>query len=227
MQLPPTAQRLVTDQAFVAVAELYCTDHEEISTGVVPLLNISMKSFLKVVPEFPPPPYTWLIFKAEGGGSTVNAMLALLLRPCASLMVTGSGFAPGVVPLAMAIWNENTLLPAEASPCVPSSKNACALEPPIALRSAVTLMPLLAGFEPELTVTVSVVLFPSCKLLGDAAPVPVGGVEDGVTDNEMDALLLRTCASAMVTGMVFDPVEVASGTVALKLKLPPPLSVNA
>src|SRR2546426_5161374 len=42
-------------------AEAYCTLHPLRSTGSVPGLNSSMKSFLRVAPELPPPPYTWLI----------------------------------------------------------------------------------------------------------------------------------------------------------------------
>ena len=39
-----------------AVALAYCTDHPVRSTGAVPLLKISMKSFRNGAPEFPPPP---------------------------------------------------------------------------------------------------------------------------------------------------------------------------
>jgi hypothetical protein len=39
-------------------AEVYWTDQPVKSTATVPLLWISMKSFLKVEPALPPPPYT-------------------------------------------------------------------------------------------------------------------------------------------------------------------------
>jgi hypothetical protein len=42
------------------VVAAYCTDHPVRSTVAEPRLNSSMKSFLKVDPAFPPPPYTWL-----------------------------------------------------------------------------------------------------------------------------------------------------------------------
>src|SRR5258706_9756245 len=39
----------------------YCTDQPVTSTGRLPRLWSSTKSFLKEAPAFPPPPYTWLI----------------------------------------------------------------------------------------------------------------------------------------------------------------------
>src|SRR5204862_8036461 len=52
--------RGVTCQLLPA-AEAYCTLQPVRSTGSVPGLNSSMKSFLMVAPELPPPPYTWLM----------------------------------------------------------------------------------------------------------------------------------------------------------------------
>src|SRR6185369_11315823 len=52
-----TAFRGVTDHVD-DVALAYCTDHPLRSTGDVPALNISMKSFRNGAPEFPPPPKT-------------------------------------------------------------------------------------------------------------------------------------------------------------------------
>src|SRR5947199_1482489 len=45
----------------VPPAEAYCTDHPARLTGLEVGLKSSMKSFLKVAPAFPPPPYTWLM----------------------------------------------------------------------------------------------------------------------------------------------------------------------
>ena len=56
------------------------------------------------------------------------------------------------------------------------------------LRSAVTVRPVLGGFVPPATVTVSRVDAPACRLFGFAEPVPVGGVVRGVTVSGMDAL---------------------------------------
>ena len=50
----------VTDHV-EAVALAYCTDQPLRLTGVSLALKISMKSFRKGAPEFPPPPKTWLI----------------------------------------------------------------------------------------------------------------------------------------------------------------------
>ena|SRR5205809_673454 len=129
-------------------------------------------------------------------------------------MVTGRDFSPAEVPLATAVWNEKTLLLAMASPCVPSSKNCCEADPPINCRSPTTLIPVLTGFDPGVTLTVSKLVLPSCRLLGLADPLPVGGVDAGVTVREMEALPLRDCASVMVAGRVLAPAVVAAGTVA-------------
>ena len=54
----------VTDHV-EAVALAYCTDHPARLTATLPRLKISMKSFLKGAPEFPPPPKIWLITTCE------------------------------------------------------------------------------------------------------------------------------------------------------------------
>ena len=151
-----------------------------------------------------------------GGGCTVSEIDAALPRNCASLMVTGSDFAPGVVPLVTVALKEKILSPAVTSPFVPLSKNCCAAEPPIRLRSAVTAMPVLGGLVPPATLTVSSVDAPACRLLGFAEPLPAGGVLRGVTVSAMDALALRDCASVMETGNVLPPLVVLAGTVAWK-----------
>src|SRR3954469_19254866 len=50
--------RFVTCHVVAApgAAEMYWTDHEASDTGAEPLLRNSMKSFLSVAPELPPPP---------------------------------------------------------------------------------------------------------------------------------------------------------------------------
>src|SRR5947209_18568773 len=113
-------------------------------------------------------------------------------------MVTGKDFSPAEVPLATAVWNEKTLLLAMVSPCVPSSKNCCEAGPPIKCRSPMTLIPVLTGFDPGVTFTVSRVALPSCRLPGFAEPLPVGGVDEGVTVREIEALQLRDCAVVIV-----------------------------
>jgi hypothetical protein len=45
----------------VPVAERYCRDQPLMVTGVVPALKSSTKSSLRVEPELPPAPYTWLM----------------------------------------------------------------------------------------------------------------------------------------------------------------------
>jgi len=41
--------------------DAYCTDQPATFTSVAPRLWSSMKSFVYVASELPPPPYTWLI----------------------------------------------------------------------------------------------------------------------------------------------------------------------
>src|SRR2546423_3075433 len=55
MEQLPDGHSAVTDQ-LVPVADACCADQPAISTVVVPRLNSSMKSFLKVAPELLPPP---------------------------------------------------------------------------------------------------------------------------------------------------------------------------
>ncbi len=50
-----TPDRAVTNHV-EPVDDVYCTDHPVTSTGTLPRLKSSMKSFLSVAPVFPPPP---------------------------------------------------------------------------------------------------------------------------------------------------------------------------
>ena len=61
----------------------------------------------------------------------------------------------------------------------------------MALRSAVTVMPVLTGLEPDATTTVSSVAALTGRLFGFAVPAPVGGGESGFTVSGMDAVRLR------------------------------------
>ena len=58
--------RFVADQV-APVALEYWTDQPSRPTVVFPALKISIKSFRKAAPEFPPPPYTWEITIRETG----------------------------------------------------------------------------------------------------------------------------------------------------------------
>jgi hypothetical protein len=62
------------------------------------------------------------------------------------------------------------------SPFEPSSKNVWVAEPPIELRSAATVIPVLPGFAPGVTVTASRVVPPAVMDEGVAEPTPVGDV---------------------------------------------------
>ena len=77
---------------------------------------------------------------------------------------------------------------------------------------------MLTGFDPGLTATVRRVVLPSCRLLGLAAPMPVGGVEFGVTFNDIEAVPVRLCASVIVAEMFLLPAVVTAVTAALNEK---------
>src|SRR5262245_27535207 len=119
---------------------------------------------------------------ASSGPSTVTAMLAELGRPSASEIVHAIAFAPGVA--VTVTESENTLSPDAASPCVPSSKNACGPEPPIAVRSHTTASPVLGGFVPNVTSTSSRVAPPAGTDEGVAEPTPVGELQKCTGDAE-------------------------------------------
>ena len=106
----------------------------------------------------------------------VSAIDAEPERACASAIVAGSVFPPGAVASPTVAAKLNVPSPAEASPCVPSSKRLCPAAPPIAVRSAVTVTPVLAGFVPGVTATVRSVDPPGATLAGLAAPTPLGFV---------------------------------------------------
>ena len=103
-------------------------------------------------------------------------MSSLVERASASLTVKGIDLKPADVPLSTMAMYEKTLSSGVASPLLPSSKNGCAAEPPIAVRSPTTVMPLLAGSLPGVTATVSRVLAPRTTENGLALPSPVGSV---------------------------------------------------
>src|SRR5438876_274017 len=82
------------------------------------------------------------------------------------------------------------------------------------VRSAVTARPVLVGFAPGVTFTVSSVDVPAGTVEGDAAPVPLGFVGGAVTVRPIVAEPPRDWASVMLAGSDFPPVGVAGATVA-------------
>src|SRR5690348_8496319 len=106
---------------------------------------------------------------ATTGGWTVRLIDVLPVRDCASVMLIARLFGPGVVLAATVAWNENILSIAVVSPCVPSSKNCWAADPPMAARLPVTARPVLVGLAPGVTATVSSVELPGGTELGLAA----------------------------------------------------------
>src|SRR5438034_1033614 len=105
--------------------------------------------------------------------ATFSDVEALLDRDCASEMTKASVFVPVVVDDDTIVLYEKMLSPALASPFVPSSYSVCVVEPPIAETLPVTVIPLLVGFVPGVTVTVRRVESPTRTVVGFAAATPV------------------------------------------------------
>ena len=148
-----------------------------------------------------------------GGEVTVSEILPEPDRAWASVTESGSVLAPVVVTAGTMKVKVKTLLPATASPLVPSSKNCCVAEPPIIDRSPVTASPVLFGTRPGLTVPVRTTEAPCATAEGFAAPVTVG-LDGACTVSEMFAEPMRACASAIVAGIVLRPPVVPPATVA-------------
>src|SRR5262249_55805710 len=132
-------------------------------------------------------------------------------------ILTGRLAKPGAILLATVAAKENIRSPGVASPFVPSSNNGCTAEPPIFVRSAMTVSPVLAGFAPGVTLTVNSVAPPACTVLGFAAPTPDGGVGTS-TVSEIEALPDLPSPSVIVVGRFFNPPAVPGATVAWKEK---------
>src|SRR6476659_4202731 len=96
-------------------------------------------------------------------------------RPWPSAIATVRVFRPLKSPAVA--WNEKVSSPATASPCVPSSKKDWLADPTIGERSATTVIPVLVGFAPGVTATVSNVVSPGLSRAGLAEPVPEGFVD--------------------------------------------------
>ncbi len=91
-------------------------------------------------------------------------------RPSESDTINGKFLAPAVVPTATVAWNVKVL---------PLPLKDCVADPPMAVKLAVTVMPLLAGLVPGVTATVKVVFSPGKTEVGLADPLPDGLVEVG------------------------------------------------
>src|SRR5215813_12450677 len=90
-------------------------------------------------------------------------MLVVAVLFCSSVIVTGKFFTPGAVPTATVATKVNVF---------PLPPNAWVAEPPIEVKSAATVIPVLVGSLPGCTLTVRVELSPGCTPIGFAEPVP-------------------------------------------------------
>jgi hypothetical protein len=117
----------VTDHV-AAVALAYCTDQPLKLIVELPELKISIKSFRKGAPEFPPPPKTWLItICGDESGVGVGDGLGVGVGVGVDVGV-GVGVGVGVAPARI---NETGLL------CTPSAV-AMIVDVPAPRRSAGT-----------------------------------------------------------------------------------------
>src|SRR5450432_2245874 len=114
--------------------------------------------------------------EGDVGTRTVNAIVAIPVRDCASPSATGIDLLPATAFAPTVVLNENTLSPASASPFKPSSWNGCVELPPMALRLAVTVRPVLSGLVPGVTLTVNSTASPRNADGGVAEPVPVSSL---------------------------------------------------
>jgi hypothetical protein len=89
------------------------------------------------------------------------------------------------------------LSPMAASPFWPSSSSACVAEPPIVVRSAVTVMPELVGLVPGTTVTASSVVSVAPAAAGVAVPDAVGLVGVPITVNVTGAVAIGRAGSLL------------------------------
>ena len=112
---------------------------------------------------------------------TVSMIEALAVRDCPSVTVIAIVLVPVDVEAGTIAWNEKVLSPDVASPFVPSSTKACDDDPPIEDRSALTAIPVLAGFEPGVTTAVNRTAAPAATDSGVAATVEVSAVSTTAT----------------------------------------------
>src|SRR6185436_10172886 len=75
-------------------------------------------------------------------------------RACASAIATANVLPPGAVPSGTVAMYENVRSAAVTSPFEPSSNRLCVADPPIDVRLAVTVSPVLVGLDPGVTATV-------------------------------------------------------------------------
>src|SRR5215471_11546876 len=173
--------------------------------GFVPGVAVAVSSV--------PPPATTLFGFADpvtvgfvgGTAVIVNEIVPVPVRNCASVMVAFNVLPPGDVAGSTVAVKVNVLSLAVASPCPPpgpSSKKVCVADPPIGLRSTVTASPVLAGFMPGVTATVSTVELPACTAFGVAKPVPVGLVGPAAMPRMEISSIARACALVVVVPLV-------------------------
>src|SRR5258708_35417102 len=101
-------------------------------------------------------------------------MEVVLLRPWASATTMGRLLAPGVALTATTAEKENVPSPAVGSPLLPSSKKGWVAGPPIALKSPLTVIPVLAGPLPGGTTTPTRAGPPRAPEARGALPAPPG-----------------------------------------------------
>ena len=113
----------------------------------------------------------WVSFmwKMVTAPATFSAIVAEQFRPCASLTMTGR-LLPPVVML------ESTVASAVKLPPLPSPVKVAVDAPPMLLRSALTVIPVLAGLVPGVTTTARVVAQPGATVAGVAVATADGSV---------------------------------------------------
>src|SRR5215510_1233761 len=108
------------------------------------------------------------------GLSTVSVMGAVIVRPCASVIVARIFLTPVGTNAPTPAVRENSSSSVSLSPCVPSSKSCESRPPPMLVRSAETARPVLGGFVAGVTFTVNNVFPAGGTEAGVAVPTPEG-----------------------------------------------------
>src|ERR1043165_2208906 len=110
-------------------------------------------------------------------GLTASVIVVAAGRERPSMMLIGMVFGPWVIAAPMIDVNANVCSPAGVG--APTAAKLAVAEPPIDVRSPVTVKLVLVGLLPGVATTVSVTDPPSGTTSGAAEPVPVGKEHPG------------------------------------------------
>ena len=147
--------------------------------------------------------------------STVSVIVAAPLRACASASATLIVFDPELVAPPTTALNEKMLSPGVTSPFDPSSKRVCDALPPIGVRSAVAVMPVLVGDCPGVTATLSRVVPVAGTVAGVAVPFPTRLPQLHAADALLRGLTAPSVKSVLLLLVSVQPLSMRDALVVL------------